>query len=283
LELADEKLLYHESKTALLEDALRYTFLARFVQLGVPVLHDRKVSSLGKERTIFKTSQAAVDVESEDVQVTFPEGREDGSFRPGDTVFVGDVELAEGELRLSLWGLARGGSLVSRRAAFSRVEHGELRVGLAASSGSAARSEFESRWTSDGMRFLVPLTGFVLDVYTEEQSADNALKLSRSLIEQPGGVALRDAARSLGFLHRLDPTDPELPLLAARAGARWVKTVALANRNGLDDPERAELVSALEQSKGWVQTAAELGADSKKTRELESEIVEAEGILERIS
>jgi hypothetical protein len=81
-------------------------------------------------------------------------------------------------------------------------------------------------------------------------------------------------------LYRLDPTDSELPAEAARAEARWVKVVAEANKNGIDETQRHELVAALERGKGLVRTAAELGA--KETEEVEAEIVEAEGMLVEI-
>jgi hypothetical protein len=41
-------------------------------------------------------------------------------------------------------------------------------------------------------------------------------------------------------------------------------------------------MAALDRSKSWVRTAAELGADDKQTEEAEAEIAEAEGMLVKI-
>ena len=132
------------------------------------------------------------------------------------------------------------------------------------------------------MPFLLALVLPVMDVYSEEQSDGNGLKLARGLSSQPGAVALKDGARVLSFWSRLNPTDAELPVLTATAEARWVKAVALENRRGLGDEQRSELMAALERSKGWVRTADDLGASDKKTKAVEAEIAEAEEILARI-
>jgi hypothetical protein len=282
LEVAEEKLLFHESKERLLDEALQFMLLARFAVPRVPVLQDRIVRALGREREIHGISQAIVNLEKEEVKMIYANETESRLFSPGDTVFVSDVAIVDGQLRVGLWGVAKGVPLQSRRAAYTHLAHGELRIGVSRPTPEEARAAFERRWSEEGMRFVLSLVLPVMELYSEEQVAGNGLKLARGLSSQPGAVALKDGARVFAFWARLNPTDGELPVLAATAEARWVKVVALENRRGLGDEQRSELMAALQRSKGWVRTADDLGASDKKTKAAEAEIAEAEEILVRI-
>ena len=279
LEVAQEKLLFHESKEKLLDDALQFMLLGRFAVPRVPILQDRTVRALGRERDIQGVSEAIVDLEKKEVQMVYSNETESRLFSPGDSVFVSDVDIVDGQLRVGLWGVAKDAPLKSRRAAYSHLAHGELRIGVSRPTPEESRAAFERGWSEDGMPFLLSLVLPVLDVYTEAQSADNGLKIARGLSSQPGAVALQDGARVLSFWSRLNPDDAELPIMAATAEARWVKAVALANRRGLADEQRSELMAALQRSKGWVRTADEQGASSNKTAAVEVEIAEAEEML----
>ncbi|MEE9180317.1 MAG: hypothetical protein V3U22_05420, partial [Vicinamibacteria bacterium] len=223
-----------------------------------------------------------VNLEKEEVEMVYSNETEARLFSPGDTVFVSDVAIVDGQLRVGLWGVAKGAPLKSRRATYSHLAHGELRIGVSRPTPEEARAAFERSWSEEGMRFVLSLVLSVMDVYSEEQSAGNSLKLARGLSSQPGTVALKDGARVFAFWARLNPTDGELPVLAATAEARWVKAVALENRRGLGDEQRSELMAALQRSKGWVRTADDLGASDKKTKAAEAEIAEAEEKLARI-
>jgi len=280
LTLAEEELLFDWTKEGLFEESLRHALLARLVVLRVPALQDRTIRALGTERRIEGRSEAAVDLDQERLRMSYANETEAQAFEPGEKALVGDVAIAEGGLRLSLWGVSREAPLQSRRAAYSQLVHGELLVGLAGSSPEAARANFESRWAEEGMRFITPLLFPVMEIYSEAQSAESGLKVARGLADLSEPVALKDGARCLAFLYRLDPTDAELPVHAARAEARWVKAMAAANQSGLDELQRSELVAALERGKGLVRTAGELGAN--ETKEVEAEIVEAEGMLGKV-
>ncbi len=282
LEVAEEKLLFHESREKLLDEALQFMLLARLAVSRVPLLQDRTVRVLGKEREIQGLSQAIVNLEKEEVEMIYANQTESRLFSPGDTVFVSDVAIVDGQLRVGLWGVAKGAPLKSRRAAYSLLVHGELRIGVSRPTPEEARAAFERSWSEEGMRFVLSLVLPVMDVYSEEQSAGNSLKLARGLSSQPGTVALKDGARVFAFWARWNPTDGELPVLAATAEARWVKAVALENRRGLGDERRSELMAALQRSKSWVRTADDLGASDKKTKAAEAEIAEAEETLLRI-
>jgi hypothetical protein len=254
-----EKLLYHESLTELWDDALQHSFLASFVRLRVPVLSDRTVKSLDSERVVTAVSHATVDDEKKTVTMSYPDDAvRDLEFRPEEVAFVGDVGITEGELRLSLWGLARGGSMVSRRASMSRLKHGELRVRLAADSQRGSRAKLETAWSSYGIPFLIPLLSAVLESLPEEQTTAIALKLTRSLVDQDNTTALSDAVRASEMLHRHAPDDAEPPMLAAQAGARWVKLRFEELRGNVPEEERAEFTSTLTTSKTWLEKAAEL-------------------------
>ncbi|MFQ5792416.1 MAG: hypothetical protein ACE5JI_18255, partial [Acidobacteriota bacterium] len=136
---------------------------------------------------------------------------------------------------------------------------------------------FHDRWDKEGLRFLSPMLNAVLERFEEDEALSS--KLARSLLERAGATAPRDAASTFAFLHRLNPADAELPVLAALAQARWVKRAAEERRGSLGDAEREELSSALAVSKEWVQRAVELGADAKNTKKAEQEIAEAENAL----
>jgi hypothetical protein len=282
LELAQERLLFHETKPALWKEALNHSLLTRFVLLRVPVLQDRTVRALGRERAIDGVSKAVVDLEEEEIRMVYSNETEARAFAIDETVFVSEVAVEEGELRLGLWGVAKGAPLKSRRAAYSHLAHGELRIGLAGDSPEEARAAFQKSWADEGMRFLIRVLLPVMEIFTEVQSAETAKKLVRGLAEQPGSLALEDAVRSLAFWSQLNPTVPEWSILAARTEARWVRAVASENRRGLDETLLSELMAALDRSKSWVRTAAELGADDKQTEEAEAEIAEAEGMLVKI-
>jgi hypothetical protein len=107
------------------------------------------------------------------------------------------------------------------------------------------------------------------------------LKLSQSLIEQRGVAGPRDAADSLALHHRLDATNREIVLLAARAEARWAQRKAEQSRGNLSEEDRAELSRAVAAGKEWVRKAAELDAGKKDIRKAEAEIAGAEKLLER--
>ena len=280
LALAGEELIFQWTRENLFDDALRYSLLARLVMLRVPVLRDRRIRALGIEREILGLSEAEVDLEKKNIKMIYGNETEAQAFEPGEKAFVGDAVVVGGGLRLSLWGVARDAPLQSRRATYSDLVHGELRLQLAGSSPEEASARFESRWADNGMQFLLPLVYSIAEIYPEAQSAESATQIARGLANLSTATALRDGARSLAFLYRLDPKDSELPAEAARAEARWVKAVAEANKAGLGAAQRDELVAALERGKGLVRTAGELGAD--ETEAVEQEIVEAEGMLVEI-
>jgi len=277
---AGEELIFQWTKESLFEDALRYSLLARLVVLRVPVLQDRVIRALGHEREILGLTEAEVDLDKGTVRMIHGNETEAQAFEPDEKAFVGDIAVEDGELRFSLWGIARDAPLQSRRSAYSNLVHGELRLRLAGTSPEEARARFESRWEELGMQFLMPMLYAIMDNYSESESAESAPQLARGLANLASSTALRDGARCLAFLARLHPNDSELPAEAARAEARWVKTVAEAHKAGLDEVQRKELVAALERGKGLVRTADALGADG--TEAVEAEIVEAEGMLVEI-
>ena len=281
---AFEKVIYHRDKVELWREALQHTLLGSLVQLRVPMLSDRKVKALGMERLVDAVTVAAVDPEKMNVRLSYagdvvPE--QDG-FQPNERAFVGNVSLEEGELRLSLWGLARGGSLVSRRASLTHLKHGELRVGLAGEDEREARNLFESRWAEEGLEFLLPLLEAVFAL-SNRDGLPVAVKLSESLLEQEDITATSDARKTTVVLHHLAPGDSALPLLAARAEARWVNKMLEMHRGSISDEQRDEMIAALTCGRTWLEKASELDADKKQIREVEKQIAETEKLLKGAS
>jgi len=283
LQFAFEKMIYHESQAELWEDVLRFTYLSSIVRLRVPVLQDRKVKSLGRERIVAAVSHASVDLETEKVEMTYPDERvrDQPAFQPEAAAFICNLSLSEGELRMSLWGLGRS-KLVSRRGSLANLTHGELTVGVLSESAPEARKRFEEKWSSDGARFLFQLLGPVMERVPEGESSKVLQQLARALIEREELTAPRDAADMLGLLHRLDPTNKEVVVLAAGAEAAWVQRRAEKSRVGVSDEERSELLTALAASREWLQKAVELGSREKDIKKVEAEISEAVELLERV-
>lgn len=283
LQFAFEKLIYHESKAELWDDVLRFTYLSSVVRLRVPVLQDRKVKSLGRERIIAAVSHASVNPETEEVQMTYPEGRVKGrpAFQPEAAAFVCNVSLGDGELRLSLWGLGRG-KLVSRRGSFANLTHGELTVGVLSESAPEARKHFEENWSSEGARFLFRLLGPVMERVPEGESTKVVRELARALIEREEVSAPRDAADMLALQYRLDPTNKEIAVLAAGAEAAWVQKKAEKGRGGISDEERSELLNALAAGREWLRIANELGSREKDIKKVEADIAAAVKLLESV-
>lgn len=278
-----EKLLYHETQAELWDDSLQHALLASFVRLKVPVLSDRKVSSLGRERIVPGVSYATVDQEVRAVKMTYPEDAvRELAFRPEEVAFVGDVGVNQGELRLSLWGLVRDGSVVSRRAAMSHLKHGELVVRLDAASPRESRTKFETDWAGDGIHFLFPLMGAVVELLPEERTIEASLQLTRSLVDKDDSTALRETIQASVMLHQHAPDDFEPPLLAAQAGARWVKLRFEELRGNVPEGERAEFALVLAASKTRLAKAMELDAEDKKLKIVEEELAEAKAILARV-
>ncbi len=282
-QIATEILVYHESKSELWDDVLQLTFLSRVGRLRVPVLQDRKVNSLGRERVVAAVSQASVDPETGEVQMTYPEGdtRRRSTFEPKEAVFICNVRMDGGALHLSLWGLSRN-KLVSRRGSLENLTHGELTLGALSESHHEGRSHFESSWTRDGVRFLFPLLDSVVERTPEGQSITVMLELARGLAEQEETTGPRDAADMLALQHRFDPTNEKIVLLAARAEALWVQRKAEKGRGGLSDEERSLLMDALDASREWVRKAIELDAREKEVKTVEAEIVKATTFLEKL-
>ena len=281
---AFEKVIYHRDKVELWREALQHTLLGSLVQLRVPMLSDRKVKALGKERLVDAVTLAAVDNENMSVRLSYPNDvvAEQDGFQPNERAFVGNVSLEEGELRLSLWGLARGGSLVSRRASLTHLKHGELRVGLAGEDEREARNLFESRWAEEGLEFLLPLLEGVFALSTRD-GLPVAVKLSESLLEQEDITAYSDARKTTVVLHHFAPGDSALPLLAARAEARWVNKTLETQRGSVTDEQREEMISALARGRTWLEKASELDADKEQVQKAEKQIAEAEKRLEGAS
>ncbi len=281
---AFEKTIYHSDSAELWNEAIQHTLLGSIVQLRVPVLSDRKVKSLGQERIVDAVTLAAVDTENMNVRLSYPgsDVPEQDGFQPDERALVGDVSLEEGELRLSLWGLARGGSLVSRRASLTHLKHGELRVGLAGEDKGEARKLFESRWAEEGLEFLLPLLEGVFGL-THREGLPVAVKLVESLLEQEGITAYSDARETTAVLHHLSPADSSLPLLSARAEAKWVNEMLETHRGSISDGQREEMIAALVRGRVWLEKASELDADKKQIRKVENQIAETEKRLEGAS
>ena len=172
--------------------------------------------------------------------------------------------------------------MVSRRASFSRMKHGELRVGIDAPSKRESRELFESRWESEGALFIFPLLRSVLEPL-EAKAAQVALKMARSLLDQDGVVAPRDAARSLSVMHALYPDEADIPALGR---SRHGDVDQAAGQVASSDSERggtARTYLGAFRGTSLLEKAVELDARKNDVENARSEIAEAEKELARTS
>jgi hypothetical protein len=240
------------------------------------------VKTLGRERLVSAWTRAAIDLGANEVHVAYPEGttQADPFFQPGEGAFVCNMSLEEGGIRLSLWGLKRG-ELVSRRSSLDDLSHGELAIGLRSESPDEALAQFESKWADEGVRFLFPMMDSVLERSLDTDASTIVVELARALVDLDEDPAARDTADMLAAHHRLDPTNGEIAVLAALAEARWVKRRTEASRGGvLSRESRSELTDALTAGREWLGKARELDAEGEDFDKAETELAQAEKLLD---
>jgi hypothetical protein len=99
----------------------------------------------------------------------------------------------------------------------------------------------------------------VFDVFPD--NPDFVLQFMHSLSEQERPDALRDAAETLSFRHRLAPDEWKLLLLAAKSKGLWVERQIGEKGLSLTPANRSSLDAALDEARSWLERARELGAD----------------------
>ena len=272
IEIADEVALYNETLPDLWRDELRHRLLSGIVKLRRPLPQDRTRKAFGREEIEPAVTEARVSAETGDAEVEHSVELEPGSgFPEGSGVFVGDVDVDNDVLALSLWTIAAGEAMTSRRASFANLKHATLRVSIAGgpSGGAAAGPWFPSH-----------LLGALFDVFPDEP--EFSLKFAVSLAGQERPQALSDAAASLSFRHRLDPTDWKLVLMAAQAKGLWIDKEIVARGLSLGAEDKTRLTAALEEARSWLEQAKALGAKDEPGKEAEAALVRASERLSRI-
>jgi hypothetical protein len=190
---------------------------------------------------------------------------------------VGDVDAENGVLELSLWTIASGSggsageSMTSRRASFANLKHATLRVSIAGGPSGGAEA---------GPWFPPHLLGALFDVFPDEP--EFSLKFAVSLAGQERPQALSDAAASLSFRHRLNPTDWKLILMAAQAKGLWIDKEIAERGLSLGAEDKTRLAAALEEARSWLEQAKALGAKDEPGKEAEAALVRASERLSRI-
>jgi FHA domain len=276
LELADEILLFHTSLPALWADELRDRLLTRIVTLKVKLPEDEIRRSLGRQETVFAESRATVKAESGTVAVDHSiEVEANKGFPEGGGAFVGNLRARDGVLDVSLWALAAGQNMTSRRASFTNLKHVRLKVSVA---------ENVSNGTGDGGStgpwFPSSVLSPLFDVFPDD--AEFSLQFASSLSMQEKSVALEDAAVSLYFRHELEPEETKLLVLAARSKGLWVEREMAEKGLSLTADERARLAEALGEARLWLQDAEKLGAKGGTQDEAAAVLVRAGERLQRL-
>ena len=109
-----------------------------------------------------------------------------------------------------------------------------------------------------------------------------SLQFAVSLAGQERPRALSDAAASLSFRHRLNPTEWKLILMAAQAKGLWIDKEIGERGLSLGDEEKTRLAAALEEARSWLEQAKALGAKDGPGKEAEAALVRASERLSRI-
>jgi hypothetical protein len=272
IEIAEEVALYDESLPELWRDELRHRLLAGILKLRQPMPQDRMRKAFGREEIELAVTEALVNAETGGAEVAHSIELDPGScFPEGSGAFVGDVDAENGVLELSLWTIASGESMTSRRASFANLKHATLRVSIAGGPSGGAEA---------GPWFPPHLLGALFDVFPDEP--EFSLKFAVSLAGQERPQALSDAAASLSFRHRLNPTNWKLILMAAQAKGLWIDKEIAERGLSLGAEDKTRLAAALEEARSWLEQAKALGAKDEPGKEAEAALVRASERLSRI-
>jgi hypothetical protein len=275
IEIAEEVALYDESLPDLWRDELRHRLLAGILKLRQPLSQDRMRKAFGREEIELAVTEARVNAETGSAEVEHSVEFDPGSgFPEGSGAFVGDVGVGNDVLELSLWTIAGGSageSMTSRRASFANLKHATLRVSIAGGPSGGAET---------GPWFPPHLLGALFDVFPDEP--EFSLKFAVSLAGQERPQALSDAAASLSFRHRLDPSEWKLLLMATQAKGLWIDKEIGERGLSLGAEEMTRLEAALEEARSWLEQAKALGARDEPGKEAEAALVRASERLSRM-
>ncbi|HXV60752.1 MAG TPA: FHA domain-containing protein [Vicinamibacteria bacterium] len=276
IQLADELLLYHESLPELWGDELEHRLLSSFAKLNIHLPEDTTRRSFGREEIVPSVSEVRIDSANGKAELTHSIALDETTGFPQDSAaFIGSVAVERGVLELSLWTIASGSAMTSRRSSISNLKHTTLRISV---EGGV------SDGTEDGGRkgpwFPYEIIGTLFDVFPDDP--EYSLRFASSLASQERPVALRDAAATLAFRHRIDPGDWNLLLLAAEAKASFVEREVAERSALLTDVEKNKLEKAVEESRRWLDRARELGAEDDSAEGAAAAMARAEERLARI-
>jgi len=272
IEIAEEVALYHESLPDLWRDELRHRLISGILKLRCQLPQDRTRKAFGREEIELAVTEALVNAETGGAEVEHSVELEPGSgFPDGSGAFVGNVDVENDVLELSLWTIAAGESMTSRRASFTNLKHATLRVSIAGRPSGGAEA---------GPWFPPHLLGALFDVFPDEP--EFSLQFAVSLAGQERPQALSDAAASLSFRHRLDPGEWKLILMAAQAKGLWIDKEIGERGLSLGADDKARLAAALEEARSWLEQAKALGARDEPGKEAEAALIRASERLSRI-
>ena len=272
VEIAEEVALYHETLAELWRDELRHRLLAGILKLRRPLPQDRTRKAFGREEIDVAVTEARVNPETGSAEVEHSVPLDPGSgFPEGSGAFVGEVEVVNDVLELSLWTVAARESMTSRRASFTTLKHVTLRVSIDGGPSGGAEA---------GPWFPPHLLGALFDVFPDEP--EFSLQFAVSLAGQERPQALSDAAGTLSFRHRLNPREWKLILMAAQAKGLWVDREIGERGLSLGAEDKQLLAAALEEARSWLEQAKALGAKDEPGKEAEAALVRASERLSRI-
>jgi pSer/pThr/pTyr-binding forkhead associated (FHA) protein len=275
--LADEPALFHVSLPELWRDELRHRLLAGVVKLHVALPQDGSRKSFGREEVVPATTEARVEGETGKVDLKHSvELDSESGFPQGAGAFIGNVDAAGGVMELSLWTISGEEGMTSRRSSFANLKHATLRVSLAEKTGDG---------TEDGGRkgpwFPSPVLGGLFDIFAG--SAEYSLQFASGLASQDQLLALRDAAATLAFRHRLQADEWKLLVLAAQSKGLWVERELGERGLSLTDEDRTTFSAEIEEARAWLQKARELGARKDAGDEAEAALGRASDRLTRLA
>jgi pSer/pThr/pTyr-binding forkhead associated (FHA) protein len=270
IEFAEEIALYHRTLPDLWRDELRHRLLAGIIKLHQALPQDQTRKAFGREEIEPAITEARVNAETGAAEVEHSIPLDSGGGFPEESAaFVGGVDVADGILELSLWTIAAGESMTSRRASFTNLKHATLRVTIPGGPEKDAGPWFPSH-----------LLGGLFDVFPDEP--EFSLQFAVSLAGQERPKALSDAAESLSFRHRLNPKEWKLILMAAQAKGLWIDKEIGERGLSLGAEDKTRLVEALEEARAWLEQAKALGAKGDPGKEAEDALTRASERLSRI-
>ena len=260
IQIADERMLYHNTITGLWYEELRLRLLSRTVRLKISLSKDVLQTSLNQEQRISAVTEANLNSNDKTIHLEYPNSNDLTPYIPPNSIaFIGNVRMQGHILELSLWTNTASPQMTSRRAAYSNLEHTTLKISMAEDEQSSVAQE-------KGPWFPYKYLKHLFEPFSDNRAT--SLQFSTALSGQQHTIAFRDTAETLLFRHKLKPLEATLFLIAAKSQALWVDAICTSKEVSITTAEQQRLKAGLQQTREWFQFTGSTGVENQLTKKL---------------